>query len=283
MKYEDLLKDPRWQKRRLEIMQRDNFTCQHCGTGLNDGVPLNVHHLVYRRCNPWEYHDNELVTLCENCHTNTHNKNKKNKSTNKNNSKRRPQLTKINDKKIVYYRGLLKNCNKLTPNEKILYSFLIQRSLIDAFGFCDTSKLISNDGELIPLTHLNNSYLSRTLHLSRRTIITGLAKLEKLGYIRHNQYFELEIFVNKELLKSGYFELYNINQLSGELVVFYSYLVNKGQQYDYCIDTFKYRLAEDLGKTTTAITKLLHRLYRLGFAERLDNGKLLINKFGKLK
>jgi hypothetical protein len=60
-------KDPRWQKRRLEILQRDNFTCTSCG---NNSETLNIHHCVPYKKNLkiWEYQDNELTTLCENCH-----------------------------------------------------------------------------------------------------------------------------------------------------------------------------------------------------------------------
>ena len=73
--YSKLLQDPRWQKRRLEIYTRDNWTCQMCGNGLYDGVPLNVHHHVYHiGYLPWEYKDNELITLCEKCHSKLHNK-----------------------------------------------------------------------------------------------------------------------------------------------------------------------------------------------------------------
>ena len=71
--YYELLKDPRWQKRRLEIMQRDNFTCQMCGNGLTSGVPLNVHHYVYHKGYlPWEYQDKDLITLCRDCHHKLH-------------------------------------------------------------------------------------------------------------------------------------------------------------------------------------------------------------------
>jgi len=73
--YSELLKDPRWQKRRCEIYQRDNWTCQMCGNGLYDGVPLNVHHHVYHKgYMPWEYKDSDLITLCEDCHAKLHNK-----------------------------------------------------------------------------------------------------------------------------------------------------------------------------------------------------------------
>lgn len=64
--YLSLLKDPRWQKKRLEIMQRDNFTCQHCGCR---DKTLHVHHLTYDKCKkPWEYNNSNLLTLCESCH-----------------------------------------------------------------------------------------------------------------------------------------------------------------------------------------------------------------------
>lgn len=63
-----MLKDPRWQKKRLEIMQRDNFTCQHCG---NTDKSLQVHHLWYSPLKkPWEYDNSAFITLCEHCHEN---------------------------------------------------------------------------------------------------------------------------------------------------------------------------------------------------------------------
>jgi 5-methylcytosine-specific restriction endonuclease McrA len=66
MNYAEKLKDPRWQKKRLEIFNRDSFTCQCCKSTTDT---LNVHHLAYERNkDPWEYEDLALVTLCEHCH-----------------------------------------------------------------------------------------------------------------------------------------------------------------------------------------------------------------------
>lgn len=60
------LRDPRWQKKRLEIMQRDDFTCRMC---FETEKTLHVHHTFYTPGRePWEYPDCGLVTLCENCH-----------------------------------------------------------------------------------------------------------------------------------------------------------------------------------------------------------------------
>jgi len=71
--YSKMYKDPRWQRKRLEIMERDGFCCASCGSGENDGVTLNVHHKVYEKGKmAWEYDDARLVTLCKNCHENFH-------------------------------------------------------------------------------------------------------------------------------------------------------------------------------------------------------------------
>lgn len=66
MTYSQKLKDPRWQKKRLEIMQRDEFSCQICHSKVDT---LNVHHrhyIVGRE--PWDYPSELLVTLCQPCH-----------------------------------------------------------------------------------------------------------------------------------------------------------------------------------------------------------------------
>lgn len=65
-KYSDLLRDPRWQKKRLEILQMDKWTCRRCNSNTKT---LNVHHLVYfKGKDPWDYPDHLLVTYCEDCH-----------------------------------------------------------------------------------------------------------------------------------------------------------------------------------------------------------------------
>lgn len=63
--YSEKLKDPRWQKKRLRIMDRDNFKCRLCG---HTKTSLQVHHLKYTGKYPWDCDDSDLVTLCEHCH-----------------------------------------------------------------------------------------------------------------------------------------------------------------------------------------------------------------------
>lgn len=60
------LRDPRWQKMRLQVLERDDWACQACFDGEST---LHVHHRIYHRGRePWEYKMDDLVTLCESCH-----------------------------------------------------------------------------------------------------------------------------------------------------------------------------------------------------------------------
>lgn len=64
--YAEKLRDPRWQRRRLEVMGNADFACEACGA---IHLTLNVHHTLYRKgADPWEYSDEELRCLCEGCH-----------------------------------------------------------------------------------------------------------------------------------------------------------------------------------------------------------------------
>ncbi len=66
--YNSKLRDNRWQKKRLEVMNRDKWTCRCCGVS-GDGVVFNVHHAYYESGKaPWEYPTDSLVTWCESCH-----------------------------------------------------------------------------------------------------------------------------------------------------------------------------------------------------------------------
>ena len=69
-KYSELLKDPRWQKVRLKVLNRDDFRCQDC---LEDTDTLHVHHNYYEKGKlPWEYDIKSLKTLCCYCHEMEH-------------------------------------------------------------------------------------------------------------------------------------------------------------------------------------------------------------------
>lgn len=56
--------DPRWQRLRLEVMQRDNFACVACR---DSESPLHVHHKEYHG-ELWDTPIGRLQTLCDLCH-----------------------------------------------------------------------------------------------------------------------------------------------------------------------------------------------------------------------
>ncbi len=67
--YAELLKDPRWQKLRLEILNRDEWRCRSCWS---TEKTLHVDHQRYERgAAPWEASPEFLQTLCEDCHRKT--------------------------------------------------------------------------------------------------------------------------------------------------------------------------------------------------------------------
>jgi 5-methylcytosine-specific restriction endonuclease McrA len=70
MTYSEQLKHPKWQKRRLEILDRAGFSCEGCG---DKDKTLHVHHKIYHKgAMAWEYEDRELVAFCESCHGEWH-------------------------------------------------------------------------------------------------------------------------------------------------------------------------------------------------------------------
>ena len=64
--------DPRWQKKRLEILEKANWQCEICG---NKDKTLHVHHKSYiSGRDVWDYPDEDLMCLCEDCHKKEHEK-----------------------------------------------------------------------------------------------------------------------------------------------------------------------------------------------------------------
>jgi hypothetical protein len=62
--YSEKLRHPKWQKKRLEILNRDNFTCKMCN---DTETELHIHHLEYNG-DPHEVSIDKLLTVCKHCH-----------------------------------------------------------------------------------------------------------------------------------------------------------------------------------------------------------------------
>jgi len=64
--YQRKLSHPDWQRKRLEILNRDNFTCQYCDVKDKE---LHIHHIYYMpNTLPQDYPDSAYITLCHDCH-----------------------------------------------------------------------------------------------------------------------------------------------------------------------------------------------------------------------
>lgn len=70
MNYAQQIKHPMWQKKRLEVLEANNFECEDCGAKEEE---LHVHHPFYRRgAMIWQYEASELQCLCHKCHKDAH-------------------------------------------------------------------------------------------------------------------------------------------------------------------------------------------------------------------
>lgn len=64
--YIEKLQDPRWQKKRLEILEAADWKCATCECKTKT---LHVHHKIYRKgWQPWDYPNEDLQALCKDCH-----------------------------------------------------------------------------------------------------------------------------------------------------------------------------------------------------------------------
>lgn len=68
--YSEQYRSPKWQKKRLEVLNAADFRCEDCGS---KEKTLNVHHVIYHKGREvWNYDNDELMVLCEECHQARH-------------------------------------------------------------------------------------------------------------------------------------------------------------------------------------------------------------------
>lgn len=68
--YSEKLKSPKWQKKRLEILNIHGFKCDICKA---EDKTIHVHHRFYiKGREPWEYDNDVFQVLCERCHNSHH-------------------------------------------------------------------------------------------------------------------------------------------------------------------------------------------------------------------
>ena len=78
VKYNEVLKDERWKKRRNNILYKRHYVCECCRRRFKKG-DLAIHHkyyVIYPNGDvpyPWNYSDSALMCVCHECHTKIHN------------------------------------------------------------------------------------------------------------------------------------------------------------------------------------------------------------------
>jgi hypothetical protein len=136
MDYKEQIKHPKWQKKRLEILERDDFTCQCC---LDTEYTLCVHHKRYIKNRMiWQYDNYDLITLCEDCHQSIHLWDKKLKD----NIELLFTLTNIGSN-LTDYKILISLLNILNEKYRKDGVFVVNNFLIDYIKDCDKNKPIS--------------------------------------------------------------------------------------------------------------------------------------------
>lgn len=185
--------------------------------------------------------------------------------------------------KLVFYKRLIADKCGLTANERIVYSFLVYRSICDyeyAWNPTDGTfddVAIKECGEYIdlPFCCLKNdnfacTRVAKILNIDKSTVSRSVQKLKFLGIIDISQ----KTIRHNELFMDGYFEI-NCEKLKGELCIFYYWLKDlKGDnQYIYAN---RLKLSSMYYSELQDIRWYLHKLKELGYIERQSDGKLLI-------
>ena len=190
--------------------------------------------------------------------------------------------------KIVFFRQLLldETARHWTAAQQMIYSHLLSQSILKLVG------VFHNDGESIDYSEVIEDFryedgtidlcnftvrkLVDDLGLSKQNIYDSINFLLSTGYIE-NEY----IYCPKEIICHGYFELKIDTGLTKQLLIFYSWLYERGKHYGGVVDTFSYKMAEILGTNDTNIRVMLSRLSDKGLVKRINTedrryGKLII-------
>lgn len=65
--YSEKLRDPRWQKMRLEVLEAKGWICEKCRDTTTE---FHIHHIEYSSTgNPWDADPELLCVLCKHCHS----------------------------------------------------------------------------------------------------------------------------------------------------------------------------------------------------------------------
>lgn len=187
--------------------------------------------------------------------------------------------------KNVFYNCLFGDYRLPEINDKIIYSYLVYKSLatIDGVFSNEYSEFDFNvikdfwgENSYTGILHITPYKISKDLNMSINTIKSRMKVLESIGFIKNGDDY-LYIGYTPEIKESKYFELMVDTKLKGEKLVVYSYLKNKSASSCGIIHTFDKKQASEFHLSKKHYQKILCELYKDYYIERLENGKLKIN------
>lgn len=162
--YSEQIKSPKWQKKRLEILQLHNFKCEECGS---ETKTLNVHHRFYIKGRKIHEYDNDVLQcLCEDCHAKVHKKKEVVEVLNPKLNYIFSTLKQINE---VNYSGIGAVLSEIKSNENIFKKDELWVALFQCFNnniILDVLKLINEKIEYAEMKDkLNSLELNFNHHL----------------------------------------------------------------------------------------------------------------------
>lgn len=190
--------------------------------------------------------------------------------------------------KKVFYRGVLQEdpFKKLSCVQQLVYSFLLSQSLMqykDLFGgegCCINQEDISDyiQESHVDFPEIKVRKFSKDLGISTNTFYKSLNAMKDIGIIHGD-----ELRVTGEIIRNGYFDVFDIDGLSTCNTIFFLWLRSMSQKYNYTINTSSRKLAEKFNTTKNNIKVMLHELSQKGLVERIKNsdgtyGSLIINQ-----
>lgn len=190
--------------------------------------------------------------------------------------------------KKVFYRGVLQEdpFKKLSCVQQLVYSFLLSQSLMQykdlfgAEGCCINQEDILDyiQDRHVAFPEIKVRKFSKDLGISTNTFYKSLNVMEDIGIIHRDK-----LRVTREIIRNGYFDVFDIEGLSTCNSIFFLWLRSMSQKYNYTINTTSKKLAEKFNTTKNNIRVMLHELSQKGLVERIKNsdgtyGGLIINQ-----
>ena len=177
--------------------------------------------------------------------------------------------------KSIYYKRLIADRMELSASERILYSNLVYDAICNyddtwdkETGEFDAVNLI--DVETIPLTMSTAcNHLSVKIQTSKVKAWQSIRKLKEMNIIDDGDIRLNDIHTN------GYFTLMTESGLKGELLIFYSWLLDlsKWRRVVFCN---RKKLSELYCVNENDIKYYLKELKKRGFIERDEHNHLII-------